>query len=445
MAAPDQMITRLRAALCLSLALLVGACDRLPLFAPSESSIALTAAARILALGTSAEITAVVLEKGGQPVQNGTTVRFTTSLGRVDPVEVQTRNGIAVTTFFAGDTSGVADVRASSGAAGSGTAAEGAAATNLITFTLGAAATDSISIRANPSSVPATGGTVEVVAVVLATNGRPVSGIPVAFTASAGTLSAVSATTDGNGEAAVRLTTSVASTVTATAGGKTTTTGAAISVLGTPAVTLQCQGSGTAGTACTQTVGSIVTFTASRGANTTTLVSATLDFGDGNSTSLGSLASPSTVSRTYNSANPHTATLTATDVNGQTTSASVVLNITPRAAVTPLGVTVTGEFRSSSTVAAPSFPTGAQNSAIWRFTAAVSGATGDAALVESYTWDFGDDSGTFVTSGNTTEHVYTGGVSKNGAKNITVGVRTTDGRSATGRTQILLTQLTTVP
>ena len=39
---------------------------------------------------------AFVAEAGGTPVQNGTTVRFTTNLGRVDPVEAQTRNGMAI-------------------------------------------------------------------------------------------------------------------------------------------------------------------------------------------------------------------------------------------------------------------------------------------------------------------------------------------------------------
>lgn len=436
------MTTRLRALACLCLALLMGACDRLPLFAPSESAISLSAATRILALGGSTEITAVILEKGGQPVQNGTTVRFTTSLGRVDPIEVQTRNGLAITTFHAGDSSGTAEVRATSGSAGSGTVAQGATATNLLTFTIGAAATESVSIRANPSSVPATGGTVDVIALVLAANGSPVTGVPVTFSANRGTLSAVSATTGANGEATVRLTTSVETTVTATAGSKTTATGAVITVLGTPAVTLTCQGSGSAGTSCSQTVGSVVTFTATKATTSTALVNSSLDFGDGSSTSLGTLASPSTVVRTYTSANPFTATLTATDVNGQTTTASVVLNITARAAVTPLAVSVTGTHQSSSTVTAPS---GAQNSSLWRFAATVTGATGDSALVESYSWDFGDGSGTVVTSGSSTDHVYTGGASLNGAKTVIVGIRTSDGRTASGRTQILLTQLTTAP
>ena len=123
------MSRSIRAILCVvALAVTAAACDSIPLFAPSESTITISSATRILPINGSAEITAVVLERGGTPVQNGTTVRFSTSLGRVDPVEVQTTNGIAL-------------------------------ATNAIRFTIGAAAASTISVRANPSAVPATGGT----------------------------------------------------------------------------------------------------------------------------------------------------------------------------------------------------------------------------------------------------------------------------------------------
>jgi phosphohistidine swiveling domain-containing protein len=68
---------------------------------------------------------------------NGTTVRFTTTLGSVQPVETQTINGLAVATFQAGNLSGVADVRAvSSGPTGTGAATT----TNLVQITIGAAA-----------------------------------------------------------------------------------------------------------------------------------------------------------------------------------------------------------------------------------------------------------------------------------------------------------------
>ena len=86
------------------------ACDTVPLTAPSSSTVTLTASALVLPTGGSTQISATVFEPGGTPVQNGTSVRFTTTLGRVDPVEVQTRNGVATAMFLAGDVSGLADV-----------------------------------------------------------------------------------------------------------------------------------------------------------------------------------------------------------------------------------------------------------------------------------------------------------------------------------------------
>src|ERR1044071_9572175 len=76
-------------------ALVAVGCDKVQLTAPASSTITLTAPTKMLPTGGSTEVSAQVLEQGGTPVQNGTTVRFTTNLGRVDPVETQTKNGVA--------------------------------------------------------------------------------------------------------------------------------------------------------------------------------------------------------------------------------------------------------------------------------------------------------------------------------------------------------------
>ena len=44
----------------------------------------------MLPTGGSTEVSASVFEEAGTPVQNGTTVRFSTNLGRVEPAEAQT-------------------------------------------------------------------------------------------------------------------------------------------------------------------------------------------------------------------------------------------------------------------------------------------------------------------------------------------------------------------
>ena len=90
----------------------------------------------------------------------------------------------------------------------------------------------------------------------------------------------------------------------------------------------------------------------------------------------------------------------------------------------PLSVTITATAGTASGGSQP-----------WTFTANVTPATGGADQVESYTWNFGDGA-TATTSGNSTTHVYDRG--NNGRRIVTVSVRTVDGRSVTGQTEILV-------
>jgi len=419
----------------LLLALVATACEKIPLFAPSQSTITLSAGQRILALNASVELTAVVIEPSGTPVQNGTAVRFTTSLGRVDPVEVETRNGIATTTFYAGDTSGVADVRASSGAVGGTTSTTNgettSSSTNTISFTIGTAAADTVTISTRPASVPSTGGTVEVNAVVRGTNGQGVGGVPVTFSANHGTLTNTIAITDANGVATVGLTTNVETSVSAASGSKTAATPATVAVLGTPSVTLACTGSGTGTTSCTQTSGLPFTFTAAKATGSTALADAYIDFDDGNRMNLGTLSSAATVTKTYTSVNPYTVRLVATDINGQVTQASVAVNVTAAVIKAPLTATL-------ATTADTATTTGHRVS----FTLTVAAAGETNIPVESVFWNFGDGISA-TTSGLTTAHVYDGTSSVPPALStasrtytVTGFVRTQDGRSAVARTEI---------
>src|SRR3954471_14707979 len=110
------MVTRSRsmlAVLLLPLALLA-ACDKVPLLAPTGSVITLFPATTTVPLNGQVTITATVIENGvssggtgtgsgsrtstssrsgnGTPVQNGTLVTFTTSIGRIEPSEARTHN-----------------------------------------------------------------------------------------------------------------------------------------------------------------------------------------------------------------------------------------------------------------------------------------------------------------------------------------------------------------
>jgi len=399
-------------------------CDSVPLTAPTNSTIVLTAGTRVLPVGGSTQLTAELIEQAGTPVHDGTTVRFLTSLGRVDPAEAQTRNGIATTMFFAGDDSGIADVRASSGGAGGGStpASNGGTGTGTtpttttssggatIQITIGAAAIETVTVRANPATVSQNGGTVQVVATVAGTNGRLLSNIPVTFSATHGTLSSGTAVTDASGEAQVALNTNADTDVTATAGTKTSTA-AKITVLPPPSILLTCT-VGAAGTCASISTGETVTFTATKATGSSVISSSTLDFGDGQSVSLGSLSSPQSVAHRYNQAGTFTARLSATDVNGDNTTTTFVIRVEDLVAT--LSLTITNpQTRTVQAIA----------------TLSAIGVT-----IARYEWTFAPDasqSALTTTAGSATVNF-----AGPGTKDVTVRIVLTDGRSASASAQI---------
>ena len=97
-------------------AVMVAACDT-PLVAPVASTISLAAQTTVLGPGETTQLTAVVVEEAGTLVHDGTVVRFSATLGRVEPEEAETTDGVARTTFSAGTTAGTARVSATSGGA----------------------------------------------------------------------------------------------------------------------------------------------------------------------------------------------------------------------------------------------------------------------------------------------------------------------------------------
>jgi hypothetical protein len=236
------MLSRISFVCAALVALAAMACDTVPLTAPTGSTVTVSAASSFVQLGGTTEVTAFVVESAGTAVQNGTTVHFSTNLGRIDPVDAQTKNGYATTTFIAGDVSGLADIVATSGgtggtttttpppSGGDGSGGSGTTTTtppstnsNAVRITVGGAAADNLVLNASSTSVPLGGGTVTLMASVLDANGNRLRNVPINFSTDAGTLSATLATTDANGEAQVQLTTNRDTTVTARSGTKTTT------------------------------------------------------------------------------------------------------------------------------------------------------------------------------------------------------------------------------
>jgi PKD repeat protein len=396
------------------------ACDKAPLLAPTNSTITVTASNRVLPLGGTTEITAVVVESAGTPVQNGTVVRFVTNLGRTEPVEATTHNGVATTTFVAGDVSGVAEVRALSGNAGAGGSttttppATGGTTTptttsgNAVQITIGAAAVDTVTVRTNPATVSANGGTVDVIAQVLATGGRAVSGVMVTFSADRGTLSSTTGVTDANGEARVQLTTNADTNITASAGGKTSAAAAKVTAQPGPSVTLTCASSSSANCS-TLNVGDVAVFSAARGTTTSNIRSATLDFGDGSMIDLGNLSGTVSASHQYTQAGSYTVRLTATDVNGEVGTSTLIV-------IVQEVVSVTVNLNN---------PSGRRIDA----TATVIGCT-----PSRFDWNFGNGAtpSTVSTTNNSASATYASG----GTKTVLVSARCTDGRTAQSSGQL---------
>ena len=379
----------------------LASCDKVPLLAPTASVITVVSSRSVLPINGTAQIIATVIEQSGTPTHNGTLVTFTTTLGTLDPREAMTNNGQAVVTLRAGTRSGTASIVAFSGSARTETP---------IDVLIGGAAATAVSVTANPAIVPSTGGTVTIVASVTDADGNTLAGVPVSFSTTAGTLGATLVHSDSGGEATTTLTTRSAATVTATAGSRTATV--AVAVNNAPTITVTPSGTPTAGEATTFTV--VVT------AGTNRITNAAIDFGDGTSLTLGAATGTTTVSHVYAAAGSYTVVATATDSSGEEVSVATVISV---AAQTPLNVTLTKT--SPSTDPAVDTPV--------IFTAVATPAT---VAIVRFEWAFGD--GTSVnTSGASTSHAY----SSPGIKTVTVTAVAQDGRTGTGQTQVLITQV----
>lgn len=187
---------------CLSLVLAVAglaACDKASPVAPEGTVLSVTAnPTQISATGTS-QIRVVALRSNGTPVNPGTQIRLSTNLGTIDPVAVVEDDGIATATLQGDGRFGTATVTASVGADTSAT----------VEVAVGRAAA-SATVQATPPSVPDTGGTVTLLALVRDSSGQPLPGATVNFTTEVGTLASAGGfrTTDASGQATDRLTVS---------------------------------------------------------------------------------------------------------------------------------------------------------------------------------------------------------------------------------------------
>jgi hypothetical protein len=284
-----------------------------------------------------------------------------------------------------------------------------------------------MAVTASPTSVGPNGGSVTVTATALDPSGGSLSGIPVTFSADHGGVDPGVAITDANGQATTTLTTSVETKVTASSGTATAT--ATVTLRPGPGVTIKCtpaSGSGTCAAVAASDASNTatVTFDIAKATGSSALREVTINFGDGTSQGLGTLAGGTvTVAHSYSGSSggsnaTYTAVVSATDLDNERSTASTIVNVTPRSALTI-------DLAATQSTSVPG-----QGQTV-TFTATVAGG-----IAQSFAWDFdGDGTVDATTSSNKIAHVYT----SNGRITATVTVQTTDGRSATARTEFIIT------
>jgi hypothetical protein len=385
------------------LALLGPSCDKMPLTAPSSSTITLYAARVTVGLNGSVDITATVIESAGTPVQNGTVVTVTTTLGSIDPAEARTNAGKVTVKFNSGTQSGTAEIRASSG---------GNTVTDGLKISVGAAAAGKVELLANPTALPASGGSVELTAIVSDTSGNRLGGVPVSFTTDNGLLGQTSVLSDANGEARTVLSTTAKAIVGASVVGGTNGTvksdNLTIPVRVGPTVSITVPS-----TSLVPGVAGVFSVTVTAGGSS--VRTASITFGDGGSQSVGT-SGTSSASHVYSKGGTFIVTAAATDTAGETTTATASVS------VQDVFVTISGFTVSSNptTAAAVEFTVSATSSSA-------------SAPIERYEWNFGDNT-TWNTSNGFTSHKY----SASGTYKVTVRVVTTTGAAASATREIVV-------
>ena len=408
----------------LTAAVAVAACDKVPLLAPTGTVITLFPAASTVPLNGQVEIVATVIENGttaapptngdgtngstapttttsagaGTPVQNGTVVSFTTTIGRIEPAEARTHNGQVRVMFIAGSQSGTATI----------TAFSGGASGRIENLRVGTAAVERVLLSANPQTLGPSGGSSEISARVEDVSGLALSGIPVTFTTDNGLLSTGTSNTDQNGVARTTLTTTRAAKVTANVAGKT----AEVSIGLNPRT----------GVSITAPTGQIA---AGQPATFTVAVSADanvrdvrIDYGDGRGDSLGALSGSTTVSHIYNESGTYRVVATATDATGFGESVATSLTVLP---AQPPAVTIT----ASNT-----------NPSVGETVILTANVSGNTSTILRYEWNFG--AGATPATATTTGNRASASWGSTGTKVISVTVFQATGPSGDGQVAVVV-------
>lgn len=200
-------------------------CETMSDGAPEGSSIVMAASTVVMPVNGDADIVALVIEGGtfgqqpatpnaptepttaGIPVNDGTLVAFTTTLGRLEPTEARTVKGKATVKLIGDGRSGTATIMAISGAAH-----------NTLDLKVGVAGAGKIVVVANPQALPPGVTTTTITARVEDATGNGLLGIPVFFSSTAGSVAESTVITNQFGLAQTQFTTTTNAQVVAAVG-----------------------------------------------------------------------------------------------------------------------------------------------------------------------------------------------------------------------------------
>ncbi len=179
--------------------LVIGACDSSDPVAPPGTVLSISATPTRIAADSSSRIRVVAQKPNGTPVNPGTLIRFSTTVGDIAPTVGTDDNGEVINLLLGNGEFGTATV----------TATAGTSESVSIDVQVGLSA-GSITLQADPSSVPETGGTVDLLAIVRDDQGQPLSNAQVNFKTDTGSLesggSLLSTAEDGSARDSLRVT-----------------------------------------------------------------------------------------------------------------------------------------------------------------------------------------------------------------------------------------------
>jgi serine protease AprX len=175
----------------------IAGCDKATPVAPDGSILVISANPTKIALNGTSTITVIGRKPDGQPLNPGTEIRLSATNGSIPSIVMTDHSGTATATYQSNGTPGAATITAATGTgsgSGSGgtTTSEGTGTTSgsltaSVSIQVGLSA-KTITVQPTPTSIPSTGGKVQLLAIVRDANGQPQAGQGVNFTTDLGTL-----------------------------------------------------------------------------------------------------------------------------------------------------------------------------------------------------------------------------------------------------------------